>query len=372
MIDLSCINVDSTLADLPYHLFQVSLDTKVSEVAKRFEQDLQVPAVVIVDREGLIINMLSRRKFLERMSKPYGLELFTNQPIRRIIPFINTRPLRLSASTKVDAAARIVLSRTDNILCEPIIAIAQDGLRVVDCHTIFLAQSKILSLVNAKLEDTLVALEQSQDELKTINIQLTEEIKERQRVEEQLSYNALHDALTGLANRGLFMNRLEQSFRHYQRSKDRLFGVMFIDLDRFKAVNDNLGHGVGDALLVQVSDRLQLSLRNVDTVARLGGDEFAVVLEEITELSQAEICALRIQTNLSEPFHIDGHRVSVGASIGIAMITSHYKNSEELLRDADMAMYQAKRQGKSSYHIFPWINAPNIQPKSQKNLVPAE
>lgn len=380
MIDLSRINVDSTIADLPYHLFQVSSETKASVIAERFEYDLEVSAVIVVDEEGLIINMISRLKFLERMSKPFALELFINRPIRKIIPFITTRPTRLSASTKVNEAARIILNRPDSIALEPIIAIAQDGLRILECNTIFLAQSKILSLVNKKLEQTLSALGQSENELKAINTQLTEEITERKRIEEKLSYNALHDGLTGLPNRVLFMNRLEQAFKHYQRSRDRLFGIMFIDLDRFKLVNDTLGHGFGDLLLIQVSNRLEKCLRNVDTVARLGGDEFAVLLDEISDLNQAEICAMRIEADLSTPFNLNGHKVSIGASIGIAMISSHYKLSEELLRDADIAMYQAKRQGSSGYHTFPnelafnqlATNQSVNSTMSQRSLIPKE
>jgi diguanylate cyclase (GGDEF)-like protein len=351
MIDFSRINVESTIEDLPYQVFQVTTDTRVNVIAERFEQDLQVPAVIILDAEGLIVNMISRRKFLERMIKPYSLELFTNQPIRKILPFISTRPTRLSCNTKVDEAARIILNRPDNIINEPIIAIAQDGLRILDCNIIFLAQSKVLNLVNTKLEETLGALEHSQNELKDINIQLIDEINERKRVEEQLSYNVLHDNLTGLPNRILFMNRLEQAFRHYQR-EGKLFGIMFIDLDRFKMVNDTLGHGSGDLLLIQVSDRLEKSLRNVDTVARLGGDEFAVLLDEIGDLHQAENCAQRIQENLAVSFNLDGHEIFIGASIGIAIVKSDYGYSEELLRDADIAMYKSKHRGDCGYEVF--------------------
>jgi len=367
MIDLSRINIDSTIADLPYHLFQVLTDTRVNVIASRFERDLQVPAVIVVNAEGLIVNAISRRTFLERMSKPYSLELFINQPIRKIIPFITTRPTKLSCKTKVDEAARIILNRPDDVICEPIIAIAQDGLRILDCNTIFLAQSKIFSLVNAKLEQALTDLEQSQGELKSTNLQLIEEINERKRIEQQLSHNALHDGLTGLPNRVLFINRLEQAFKSYQRSEGRLFGVMFIDLDRFKLVNDNFGHGVGDSLLIQVGDRIQKCLRGGDTVARLGGDEFAILLDDITELRQAEMCAKRIQDNLTDTFNLDGNKVFIGASIGIAIVTSQYIYSEELLRDADIAMYQSKRQCSNGYQIF---LTPTI--KTTIHLVPTE
>lgn len=350
MIDLSHITISSTIAELPYHLFQVTTEDRTRVVVERFEQDLQVPAVVVVNQEGLIVTMISRRQFLERMSKPYSLELFTNQPLRKIIPFITVRPTKLSGSTKIDEAARIILNRGDALTCEPIVAIAPDGLRILECNTIFLAQSRILDQVSIMFEQAMMALEWSQHEIKAANLKLIEEIKERQRVEDQLSYNAFHDGLTGLPNRVLFMNRLEQAFRYYQRLPDRIFALMFIDLNRFKLVNDTLGHNFGDLLLVQVGDRLTKSLRSVDTIARLGGDEFAILLDEISDIKEAELCAQRIQDQMICPFDLEGHETYIGASIGIAMISPEYKNSEELLSHADIAMYHSKRQG--CYQVF--------------------
>lgn len=350
----SFIDVDATLYDLPYHQFQVSVDTRVNVIKDRFDYDPHVPAVIILDREGLILNLISRRQFLELMSQPYGLELFNAHPVRKILPFIKTRPTRLSAKLKVDVAAKIILDRPQSSSCTPIVAIAADGLRLIECNTIFLAQSLVLNLLNHRLEQTLAALKHSQQELNATNIRLMAEINERQRIQDQLTYNALHDHLTNLPNRILFRNHLDQAFNQYQRLPERSFVIMFIDLDRFKQVNDSLGHGMGDVLLKNVGDRLLGCMRNVDTVARLGGDEFAVLITDIGDLAIAELCAERIQISLTEPFYLEQHRVTIGASIGIAMVNPQYQSVDELLRDADMAMYEAKRQGQSTYRIFPW------------------
>ncbi len=362
MIDLSQLTIDSTIGELPHYKFEVKCDARVNDIAKRFEQDSQVPGVIILDQDSLILTMISRRKFLERMSKPYSIELFTKQPVRKILPFIKERPIRLSADHKINEAGRIVLSRPDEngYGYEPIIVISREhGLGLIDCNVIFLAQSKILGLVNKKLETTLQYLEYSENELKesircvmAMNTQLTEEIAERRKAEEQLSHDALHDALTGLPNRVLLMARLQQAFKRYERDKIHLFGVMFLDLDRFKVINDSLGHAAGDQLLIEVSDRLGKCLRTVDTIARLGGDEFAIHLDHIRDLKETEVCAKRIQKRLSEPFNLDGNEVFIGVSIGIAIVSNDYKEPEELLRDADIAMYQAKRQGRSCHRIF--------------------
>lgn len=358
--DFSHINVEATLADLPYHQFVVTTTTRVSVIGDRFAQDHRVPGVIVLDHEGLIVNVISRRQFLELLSHPYGLELFNSHPISKILPFIKTRPIKLSATLKVGKVAQIILEQPA-IHCVPVVTIAPDGLRLIECNTIFLAQSIVLNLLNQKLAETLADLEQSRRELYETNRQLVAEINERQRIQDQLSYNALHDALTDLPNRLLFRNRLDQAFTQYQRLPDRSFAIMFIDLDRFKQVNDTFGHSIGDLLLKHVGDRLRICMRSVDTVARLGGDEFAVLITDINDLAIAELCAERIKISLTEPFCLESHPVTVGASIGIAIVTPSYRSVEELLRDADMAMYEAKRQGKSGYWIFPWTKSVSHQ-----------
>ena len=169
------------------------------------------------------------------------------------------------------------------------------------------------------------------------------------------------DPLTNLPNRLLFLDRLGRLMRHSKRHPDRLFAVLFLDLDGFKMINDSLGHLVGDQLLLAVAKRLESCLRETDTVARLaqtftlarmGGDEFTVLLDEIKEPADANHAAERIMKELSAPFHIGGKEIFTSASIGIALRNASYQQPEEIMRDADTAMYQAKSLGKSRYEIF--------------------
>lgn len=178
------------------------------------------------------------------------------------------------------------------------------------------------------------------------------DISERVRAEERLRHEALHDALTGLPNRNLLMDRLEQALRRARRHADYGFAVLFMDLDRFKVVNDSLGHSVGDELLVQVARRLRECLRQVDTVARLGGDEFVVVLDQIAHPQEAVQAAERIREALCAPFQVNGHEVHTSASIGIALGDANYARSEDLLRNADIAMYRAKALGRDRHVVF--------------------
>lgn len=170
--------------------------------------------------------------------------------------------------------------------------------------------------------------------------------------EEQLRHDALHDVLTGLPNRALFMNRLGQVVELAKRKQDYLFAVLFLDLDRFKVINDTLGHKVGDQLLIEISRRLEICIRSCDTVARLGGDEFVILLEDIKNISDATYVAERIQQELTLPINLSGHEVFAGTSIGITLSTTSYTRPEALLRDADTAMYHAKSLGRNRYQVF--------------------
>jgi diguanylate cyclase (GGDEF)-like protein/PAS domain S-box-containing protein len=171
------------------------------------------------------------------------------------------------------------------------------------------------------------------------------DITERKKFEAQLTQLAFHDPLSKLPNRALFIARLEHALARLERTNDWV-GVLFLDLDNFKVINDSLGHHVGDRLLVAVAERLQHSLRPTDTIARLGGDEFTILLEDISDLSQAIHVAERIQEQLQQPFVIDQHEIFSGASIGITISSSHLAQPSDLLRDADLAMYRAKSNGK--------------------------
>jgi len=174
----------------------------------------------------------------------------------------------------------------------------------------------------------------------------------RKLAEAQLLHDAMHDHLTGLPNRHLFLDRLEFMLRRYQRDPHKLFAVLFFDLDHFKNINDSLGHGAGDELLIEITRRLQTFLRPGDTLARLGGDEFAILLGDVSSVTDASYVADRIYHVLGETFELRGQEVFTSASIGIAISAEHYQRPEEILRDADLAMYRAKGAGKARYEVF--------------------
>jgi len=178
------------------------------------------------------------------------------------------------------------------------------------------------------------------------------DITERRAAEQQLLHDAFHDGLTGLFNRSLFMDRLSHALEIRKRRATYAFAVLFLDVDRFKIVNDSLGHLFGDELLVGFSQRLAACLRPGDTVARLGGDEFAMLLDDIAGLQDATRVAQRVLESLTEPFPLENHEVYATASIGIAYSEPHYAKPEEVLRDADLAMYRAKAQGRARYEVF--------------------
>ena len=181
---------------------------------------------------------------------------------------------------------------------------------------------------------------------------LQNEIEERKRAEARLLYDAFHDALTGLPNRALFLDRLQHVIETARREPQQLYAVLFLDLDRFKVVNDTLGHLVGDHLLVAAGERIAECLRPGDTVARLGGDEFGILLERIAGPQDALQVADRIQVKLAKVVEVDQHELFVTASIGVTLRSERYARPEQVLRDADIAMYEAKTKGKACTEIF--------------------
>jgi diguanylate cyclase (GGDEF)-like protein len=177
------------------------------------------------------------------------------------------------------------------------------------------------------------------------------DITQRRTLEERLRHQAFHDPLTELPNRALFMNRLGFALTRAERSK-KAAAVLFLDLDNFKLVNDSLGHEVGDRLLVSVAERLRASLRAEDTAARFGGDEFTVLLEDVTDVTDAVRVADKITRALSAPFVLESREVFVTTSIGIVLGTSGHERPTDLLRNADVALYRAKANGKATYEVF--------------------
>jgi diguanylate cyclase (GGDEF)-like protein/PAS domain S-box-containing protein len=183
-------------------------------------------------------------------------------------------------------------------------------------------------------------------------VSVMREATERKEAEEQLRRNAFHDSLTGLPNRLMFMERLDQTVERLKQDPTYQFAILFLDLDRFKVINDSLGHLVGDELLVGIARRLERCVHQTDMVARLGGDEFTVLLENIPNSDEAAKVADRIHEELAIPFNLSGNEVFTSTSIGIAMSSPELERAEDLIRGADIAMYRAKASGKSCHELF--------------------
>ncbi len=179
-----------------------------------------------------------------------------------------------------------------------------------------------------------------------------QDITDKKIAEEQLRYKATHDGLTALPNRSLFVSRLELAIERAKLEPQHRVCVLFIDLDRFKVVNDSLGHFVGDKLLVEIANRLRECLRPSDMVARLGGDEFTILVEGRCEDDEVVRIAQRIHEKFENPFNLDGHEIFSSASIGILSRNESHQSAEDIMRDADTAMYQAKRAGKARHEVF--------------------
>jgi diguanylate cyclase (GGDEF)-like protein len=189
-------------------------------------------------------------------------------------------------------------------------------------------------------------------ELADTNRELRDQISVRERIEYKLKHEALHDTLTGLPNRSQLLAKLGLSLARYAADPAQGFAVLFLDLDRFKVVNDSVGHLVGDELLKEAARRIQRCIRDPDMVARLGGDEFAIVVDHLHGSDDAVIVAERVIRSLSEPMRIAGKELYTSASIGIAHADPRYRKPEELLRDADVAMYRAKAAGRQRFALF--------------------
>ena len=227
--------------------------------------------------------------------------------------------------------------------------------KVKNYLTIRLAKTKTEEFERA-LEERVIKrtleLKLANQDLIATNQKLEQKIIECQHSTQQLIRDALYDRLTGLPNRTLLLERIDRALEKRKRNPDDLFAVLFIDLDRFKIINDSLGHLIGDKLLIAVAKLLSEDIRSIDTVARLGGDEFVILLGDINSIKDATKVGNRLQAKFKKVFDLDGHSVFTSISIGIALNCCEYKNSIEILRDADTAMYRAKEKGKARYEVF--------------------
>ncbi len=204
-----------------------------------------------------------------------------------------------------------------------------------------------------------------EQQVKLRTIALEEEIRQRKQAEKMLTHNACHDSLTGLPNRNVFLDLLNHAIESSKRRGSAEFAVLFLDLDRFKMVNDSLGHHAGDMLLKVVARELQQIVRAKDTVARLGGDEFVILIEDLENKGEAYEVAERITYTLSRPFKLDNQQVFIGTSVGLLFNDHRYTDADTMLRDADTAMYYAKDNGKGRYEEFD----ASMHDKIQQDLV---
>ena len=302
-------------------------------------------------------------------TKHYPLAAFLSLVILAIIPILN---VVLGIDHSSEGLLTLLIWNTLTILLSSAITSTRNTLlfAIINILTLLLFPVFIpvvtfkniaLPLIfNAVMSITILAFTQHRNlverdrllEVSRVNDQLQVELTERKRAEQQLAHTALHDPLTDLPNRLLFMDRLRHVIEHARRHKGYMYAVLFLDLDRFKVVNDSLGHNVGDQLLIESARRLTACLRSEDTVARFGGDEFVILLEGIQDASDAIQIAERIQNDLALPYDLGNHKVIIFVSTGIVLGEAGYEQPDDVLRDADIAMYRAKGQGLGRYEIF--------------------
>ncbi|MHC5599607.1 MAG: amino acid permease [Nostoc sp.] len=301
--------------------------------------------VLVLDEDGKISQTNAAAEELFETS----LQQLLGQNLNQLLISYRGKPdkwsIRSEQSLKINQGLRIV----ESTISQPFNSQLREYIVIVrDITKRKLAEEELLQyryqLEQLVLERTI--------ELIRVNQQLQQDIIKRQEAQEQLLHNSLHDGLTGLPNQRLFIERVQQAIERTKQQNNYLFAVLFLDLDRFKVVNDSLGHLLGNQLLIAISHRLKSVLRVGDIVARFGGDEFTILIEEIEDISTAIQVAERIKKVLALPFQLNEHRVFTNVSIGIALSKPDYEQAAQIIRDADVAMYCAKALGKARYEVF--------------------
>jgi diguanylate cyclase (GGDEF)-like protein len=341
----------------------VDIQTRTADIEQYFLSDPSVPGYVIMSQDRLF-GVLSRKQFTAAISRPFGREVFMKRPVGELVKSIDVEPLTLDENTTIAQALRQAMARPGELCFEPLLVKRPDSFGLIDVNMLLTAQANLL-------EQALHAKDELLDEVERTADALRQTVAEQERLARALSeakeiaqHEATHDSLTGLPNRKLFLERLEVALAMNKEDPCEDCAVLFIDLDRFKIVNDSLGHLAGNALLTEVAKRLNqlvrkrpaplpgLPKRTADTIARLSGDEFTVLLTEKITSAAALAFAGRLQTALTKPFQLGAETVVISASIGIVPSLLGYDDTESILRDADIAMYRAKFNGKACAVTF--------------------
>lgn len=293
------------------------LETPCLEVLERFLTDPALYAVPVIDAENRPHYLADRNAYMEFFTKPYTREIFGRRAVQVLLTaheYQGHQPIIVDAASSIEDVAQIIIDA---------------GMHHMVTGVIVTQQGRYLGVVNGH------------DLLNLIT----------QRKQAELFYLAHYDHLTSAPNRMLVADRLQRACLEADRCEHQV-GLLFIDVDRFKIINDSLGHSFGDAILRTIVTRLKLAVREMDTVGRLGGDEFVVLMENIEDATHAEIVARRMLESMQEPIDIYGHSIVVSVSIGIAIYPTDDTDGSKLLAKADAAMYEAKAGGRNSFRTY--------------------
>ncbi len=359
-----------TIGELQLWNTAVELNIRTADVEQCFLADPTLPAT-IVTANGQVVGVFSRKNFMAAISQPFGREVFIKRPLSELKKMMDTSPLVLPAETAIATALKAAMSRSHELCFEPLLVRYDNFFGLLEVNQLMTAQARLLEQTVRTKDDLIKKVERTAHELRKT-------LEEQERLAQELSYakevaqhEATHDSLTGLPNRKLFLQRLESALSAHREDPKQDCAVLFIDLDRFKIVNDSLGHLAGNELLKEVASRLNALVRkrnpgavlepetvssgmsrSADMIARLSGDEFTVLLTENLGSGSANSFATRLHSALCKPFNLGSENVVISASIGIVSSLSGYDNTEAILRDADIAMYRAKGAGKAQAVSF--------------------
>lgn len=304
-------NQFSTVKDLLHDVKPISVDMRCLDVLTIFSEDNTLFTAPIVNENYVPVGLISRGRLTELFFKPYARDLHHKKLIGEIM---KTDAVIVDVNTSIDDLANIAIDA---------------GMKHMVNGFIVVESGVYIGMATGQ--------------------RLLEEITHRK--QQDLYYLAHFDQLTGIPNRLLFKDRLQQSLQHAKRRK-KLFGLIFVDLDRFKYINDTLGHSLGDELLKIFSHRLTSSVRESDTVARVGGDEFVIILQNLIEARDAEKIASDIIENIRKPILIHDHEIQITASLGVALYPVHDDTVDGMIRKADAAMYEVKKKGRNDYLMY--------------------